>query len=231
MSTTYPELLNNFPDELDNFDRFQDPAIEDLTLINNYYTAFNAGDLAGAAAILTTNPTLQTKIINAENLNKIRDAIISMQKFYLDDISNILEDLVSYKDVYSPTAQYEKYDVIGYTIDLHLQYFMCINNSVPIGTLPTNTTYFVPLTLKGEQGVSGTGLSYRGEWSSATQYYKDDCVSDNNKLWAANANNLNSKPALDNSDWVLVVDIYKQVILSVEQPVGQAVGDVWYSII
>jgi len=78
---------------------------------------------------------------------------------------------------------------------------MCIDSDVTIGTLPTDDTYWIPLTLRGAQGASGTGLSPRGGWSSIIQYYTDDCVAYNNALWQAKRDNLNAVPQDVSDDW------------------------------
>lgn len=231
MSVTYPDLENKFPDEIDNIERFSDPTITDIPIINQYNAYYLAGDLESATALLDNNPSLKKMIVNADTLNMLRDMTISTQRYYMNDVQQYLQDIVKYRGVYNPNAKYTKYDMVIYDTGTATQAYLCVNRNTPIGTLPTNTTYFTMQTLRGEQGVSGTGLSYRGVWNSSTQYYKDDCVANDNKLWSANVNSLNSVPSIDNSDWTLIIDIYKQAVLSSAQPSNQASGDIWYQII
>ena len=231
MSIIYPDLENNFPESIDNFDKYLDPTLEMLSVINQYYTLFDTGDLVGATTLLESNPTLKQMIINADNLNQLRDAIISLERYYMDDVQQYLVEIIKFKDIYNPSTKYLKYDVVGYVIGSATEYFMCIDSTVPIGTLPTNATYFIPITLRGEQGASGTGLSYRGGWDGIRQFYKDDCVVYNNILWSANIDNLASEPTLEGSDWTYVMGIQKQIALSNMQPTTQIEGDIWYEII
>ena len=230
MSITYADLENNFPDSIDTFDKFLDPTLEMLSVINQYYTLFDAGDLAGATALLETNPTLKQMIINADNLNQLRDMCISLERYYMNDVQQYLQDIVKYQSVYNANTKYMKYDVVGYVVGSAIEYFMCIDSTVPIGTLPTNATYFVPVTLRGEQGVSGTGLSYRGDWTTI-QYYANDCVVHNNTLWSADIDNLNSEPTDINTNWTKIMEYHNPIIMSLTQPIGQSIGDYWYEIL
>lgn len=231
MSITYPDLENKFPDEIDNFDRFLDPTLEFLDVINQYYALYDAGDIAGATAILNSNPMLKRMILNADNVNKLRDMCISTQRYFKDRVQEDIMSIIKTPVIYSASTKYKIYDIVRYIVGGADLYFWCFNRNTPIGASPTNTNYFIPISIRGEKGESGTGLSYRGGWNSTTQYYKDDCIADNNKLWSANANNINSKPVVDNADWTLIIDIYRQSILSSTQPSNQATGDVWYQII
>jgi len=231
LSLKYPDLENNFPDSIDNFDKFLDPTISVLGAIDQYYTLFDAGDLAGATAVLEANPTLKQMIINADNLNKLRDGIVSLQRYYMNDIQQYLVELVKHKGVYNSSATYTKYDVVEYTIGTKTESYMGISTTIPIGTLPTDTNYFIKITLQGEQGISGTGLSYRQGWSSATQYYLDDCVAYNNMLWSAKRDNLNVEPLLISDDWLMIMEIPRQIVMSETEPIGQMIGDYWYQII
>ena len=72
MSKTYPELPEtNFPDSLDVFDRLSDVTSGDIILVNQYQAYMSAGNQAAAAKLLTDNPDLKNKIINASILEPI----------------------------------------------------------------------------------------------------------------------------------------------------------------
>lgn len=232
MSSLYPDLTHtNFPESVDHHEDMVDVSLSLKSLVDQYYTLYNAGDFAGIVTLLANNPTLDRALFNAEKYNKLKDTVEAQGRFYKDDVQSYLVEIVKNKGDYVSTSTYTKYDVVGYITGGAKQYFMGIATTIPVGTLPTNTSYFVPLTLRGEQGVSGTGLSYRGGWSNIIQYYEDDCVAYNNILWSANVNNLNSEPTISNTNWTKVMDITKQIITSSTQPSGQMTGDYWYEII
>ena len=204
MSLTYPSYAHtSYPDAIDTFQYFSDPTADDVTLIKQYQSYFNTGNISSAAKILEDNPSLQNKIVNANNLNKIIDALKAIETLYMSDIQTYIMELVTYRDEYSTKQTYSKYDVVQY----NQQVYMCIALNCPMGTLPTNTNYFIPLTLKGEKGESGTGLTPRGVWNESVQYYKDDLVSYNNVLWAANENNIGYLPSDTSSKWYDVLSM------------------------
>ena len=204
MSVTYKDLVfSQFPDEIDAFQYFSDPTIDDVALIKQYQSYFNSGNISSAAKILEDNPRLQNKIINANNLNKIIDAIKAIQLLYRDDIQTYIMELVTYRGVYSSKISYSKYDIVLYNEFA----YMCISSNYPMGVLPTDTNYFIKLTLKGDKGESGTGLTPMGIWDANTQYYLNDLVAYNNVLWASNTSNINSKPSDESSVWYAVLSL------------------------
>lgn len=210
MSKTYEDLVyTNFPEEVDTFEYFSDPTANDTQLIKQYQTYFNSGNLTSAAKILVDNPTLRNKIINADNLNKLLDAIKSSQRFYKENIMQYIMNVVVNRGDYSSAIKYEIYNVVYYQ-DLP---YMCISNNTPIGVLPTNKTFWYPLAIVGQQGESGTGLSNRGQWSEYKVYNKDDLVSLNNVLWAATADNIiGETPSSTSAYWDSVLSL--NIVLS-----------------
>ena len=223
MSTLYSDLQNKFPAEVDDFAKFTDPSISQVSLINQYYAYMEAGNVSAAAQILEQNPALKTSILNAERLNMMRDGLISLERFYLNDVQQYLVEIVKQKGNWSSSVKYTKYDVVMYDGKA----YMGISTDIPLGTLPTSTSYFIPLTIQGEQGASGTGLSPRGEWSASITYSVYDCVSYQNGLWYAKTASTNKNPADNLSDWGYIEVIKRLVISSASQPSNQAPGDVW----
>lgn len=228
MSNLYPDLENKFPEQIDDFEKFQDPNLFSISLINEYYSYFDSGNIQAANDLLENNPALKRMIINAENLNKLRDAIISAQRYYLDDLENYLVNIVKFKGDFNNLSKYTKYDVVGYVNESAIQYYMGKLINIPIGTLPTNSDYFVPLTLRGQQGVSGTGLSPRGLWSNIIQYYTNDCVSHNNSLWYSKQNNIGQSPQEGSAYWELLMKLDNKIIAGQSQPSELTSGDWWF---
>jgi hypothetical protein len=190
LSETYNDLGNGFPDLIDTISPMTDPSADDLELIGNYITAYNSGDLEGAAAIITANPQLATMLINADKINFLRDAIISIERFYYSDVQQFIMGLVVNRGDWNDSATYSKYNIVTY----NSQQYWGIVSSIPIGTLPTDTDYFALWSIKGDTGASGTGLAPRGLWNSGTTYYVDDCVSYDNQLWQCLQEHTNQTP-------------------------------------
>lgn len=225
----YSDLSNLFPAAIDNMDKFRDPDPASVPIINQYYTYFNAGNLASADALLEANPQLKLMLLGAENMNGLRDGIISVQRFFFDEVQQYLVNIVKPKGEWDASAKYTKYDVVQYIQNGAVESFMGIKTDIPIGTSPVNSHYFVAITLRGEQGVSGLGLSPRGYWSSASQYYVNDCVSYNDVLWYAKRDNVGQVPKDVSDDWDKLLLIPKQIISSVSMPGSQTAGDLWFA--
>lgn len=89
-------------------------------------------------------------------------------------------------------------------------------NPVPSGQgiLPTNTTYFAPVTLQGDSGI---GLTWRGNWLVGEIYQASDLVNDDNALWVSNAPNQGSKPSESNSKWTLFLKLTNDTNILTDQ--------------
>ena len=228
MSQLYPDLINNFPNDIDPNRKFQDVTSANKALVLQYYTYKEAGNDAAATDLLNTNPALKDTIVTAEMIQYIYDMNVSQQRFYLNDVQTYLVNLVKPKGYFSETTKYTKYDTVQYTVNGAIQSYMGAKVDIPIGTLPTNTTYFNPITLRGEKGASGTGLSVRGVWNSLDQYYVNDCVSWNNAMWYAVMENTNSAPNDLSENWKKFADLPRFAIASDTQPAAQNIGDEWH---
>lgn len=202
MSITYPDLIyTNFPDEFsDTFDYLSDINSDQLSLMNQYKLYLTYNDLASAKKLLADNPSLNSTIINAEKINKLIDAIKSIQRFYKDDVQSYLIDLVKYKGAYSNIVSYNKYDVVTQTVDGKTLAYMCI---IPTsaGIQPTNTSYWIAITQQGERGAAGLGLNYGGNYVGTTEYPQHSMVAYNNALWASLEDTTGVEPSDESSVW------------------------------
>ena len=215
-----------FPAQADHFLPFLDPDLESQALIKQYKSLRDAGNTADATALLDQNPRLKQMIINADTLNLFLQSIEKTQKLFLD-IEPYILNVATYRGEWSETAQYNKYDIVIYGHNGAIEGYYGVMANIPVGTLPTNRNFWVPITARGEQGASGTGMSQRGVWNNYTTYYLDDCVSHKNKLWAARRENLDKDPAVSEEDWYEILQVKQQVIFSEAEPSGQQTGDVW----
>lgn len=204
VNPTYPDLNGStFPYEKDNFDKFMDPSLEQLQAIQLYYQYKNSGNLEAANQVLEDNPRLKQCVINAKNLNQLRDAILALERFYLDDVRQYLVDIVKPMGEWSPLTKYVKYNVVNGEENRAIQTYICMSNHTPIGTSYLDTNYWVVLTMRGEKGEPGSGCSPQGAFTLGKKYYVNDLVAYENCLWYALADNTNVIPNRNSSTWQL----------------------------
>lgn len=193
MSTTYTDLPETaFPDAVDELSRMSDLVASDMTLVNQYYSYYNAGNLTAAAQLLADNPNLISKLFNAAKFNILRDALIALERFYFSDVQTYIDstrqslqseiDKFTALGEYSTTVQYVKHNVVTKDGNGYVCTADC-KGKAPGTTAGAN--YWQKIVSKGDKGDSGTGLSFRGTYSSTASYTLDDCVTDGTSIWAA----------------------------------------------
>lgn len=236
----YPDLpLTSFPSDLDTFTTWLNVVASDGPLIQQYLTAMNAGNQTQANQILAQIPSASQKLITATDLNKISQAIQAVERFYKTDVEpyiqtqqeswlNIINQF-SYRGVWSNGTSYVTNNIVSYTTGGLTLLFIATSNPT-LGTVPTNTTYWRVLTIQGQQGPSGTGLSYRQEWNSSTQYQTNNAVTYDGALWMALQASQNIQPGTNASYWQLIISFEATVYpIQDTEPSGQSAGGLWFN--
>lgn len=239
MSILYNDLaLTNFPNTPDSFVSMLNMLASDGTLVTQYQTAMKNGDTATAQTILASIPNASQKIITAEKLNKYSDAIVALERFWVTDIEPYIDtkqtewentiDLFSYIGEYSPSTQYQKNNLVDYTVSGLKLIYIC-TALPPVGTVPNNTSYWRALTVQGVKGDSGVGLSFVFEWSALTAYSVQNVVSYENALWGCIVPNTNQAPSEVSSYWEYIADLtgIKYPVQS-NEPTGLSTGALWF---
>ena len=75
MATSFPNAIQTFPQMIDLL-------ASDGSLVQQYQTAMQAGNLTLAKQILAQIPNNQNKIITADYLNTINDTVIAVEKYF-----------------------------------------------------------------------------------------------------------------------------------------------------
>ena len=75
MSTLFPNAIQTFPQMIDLL-------ASDGSLVQQYQTAMQAGNLTLAQQILAQIPNNQSKIITADYLNTINDTVVAVEKYF-----------------------------------------------------------------------------------------------------------------------------------------------------
>lgn len=241
MSVTFPDLpLTVFPDGgLDTFTTWLNITASDGLLIQQYLEAMNEGNQVLANQIFEQIPSGSQKMIKATDLNKITQGLQAVERFYLTDIKPYIQEQqqnwlnvinqFSYQGVWTNGTAYLENNIVQYTLNGLQMLFIAIENP-PLGTPPNNTTYWRPLTIQGQPGPSGVGLTYMQEWKSSTTYNTNDAVTFGGGLWMALQQNTNVQPGSNEEFWKLVIPIITTTypIQSV-QPTNQTAGDLWFN--
>ena len=242
MSSTYTDLqYTNFPDAIQSFVTMLDMAVNDASAINGYQQAMRVGDYTTAQSYLAQITNGNQKIIDATKLNTLFDTCVALQRFYSTDIQPYVTvkqtewenevNRFSYLGDYSASTSYIKNNFVTAVVNGVKQVFICIANA-PSGTSVTDTTYWRQLSIRGLQGPSGTGLTFRFAWSSSEIYYVDDIVTYGDSIWSCAIQNSNQTPYEGSSYWILIhaptQDIYP---FSSIQPSGTQIGELWFEII
>lgn len=215
--------------------RVQDIQIDDLALKDQYTQKVASGDYAGANSIISANPQLDTKVFDADKINVIAEALTTQQNNYFTNVPDYMRDL---EQVYNTLIgefksanewdvgeQYTKYNFVIY----NNLYYMYINADSSTGNLPTDTTYWKEIGLRGEQGAPGVGLNLRYAWSSVVNYNPLDLVFYNNASWVAKATNVNQAPSTTSQYWETFVN-HEPVGIesSTTQPTKRYLGQIWF---
>ena len=239
MSSLYPDLgSTSFPNSVDTFVTMLNMVATDGALVTQYQAAMNNGDLTTAQTILASIPSANQKIVTADKLNKFKDAILAVERFYLTDIVPYVNtkqtewentiNLFSYIGVYSPSVQYQKNNLVEYTVSGINLLYICTNTPT-IGTVPTNTLYWRPLSVQGVKGDAGVGYSFVFAWSGSTSYVLQNMVSYNNALWGCIVANTNQAPFVGSAYWTYVASIEGQIYpVQASEPVGLSTGSLWF---
>lgn len=215
--------------------RVQDIQIDDLTLKNQYTQDMTNGDYAGMSNIISANPQLDTKIFDADKLNDIADSLTAQQNNYFTNVPDYMAALeVQYNTLINEFKNAHDWDVgeeytrYNFVIYNNL-YYMYINVDSSTGNLPTNTTYWKEIGLRGEQGAPGVGLNLRYAWSSVVNYNPLDLVFYNNASWVAKATNVNQAPSITSKYWEIFVNHEPAGIeSSTTQPTKRYLGQIWF---
>ena len=240
ISTLYPDLsLTNFPDSVDTFVNYLNITATDGPLIKQYIEAMNAGNQILANQILAQIPAASQKLIKATDLNKLTQGILAVERFYNDNIQGYIQQAqeewnniinsFSYQGTWSSVQSYVQNNIVEYTSAGYTMLYLAISD-VPIGTFPTSTRYWRVLTIKGEQGASGVGLAYRGEWNTTTSYNANEAVTYGGAIWMSIQSSTNIEPGTNEEYWKVIIQANVATYpIQSTVPSSQETGELWFN--
>ena len=214
----------------------QDIHINDLPLKEQLVELFNAGDYQGALNILS-NSQLSDRKMTADVYNTIAQVISTLENNYYNNVEDYLSTLligylrlideVKNTGDYEATKEYKKYNFVYYN---NLVY-MYISDSPSSGKLPTNTTYWKNIGLRGENGASGLGIAVKYQWQSSVSYSALDLVYYQGASWVALSNSTGQVPAIGSSYWQKFVDSKEATLeFYTTAPQYPYLGQMWFEL-
>lgn len=239
MSATYPSLqFTTFPDSINSFVTMLNMSIADGAAVTGYQQAMQAGNNTLAQQYYSQITNANQKFIDATKMNTLMDTCVALQKFYKSDIEPYIQsqqtiwgnriNQFNYVGDYSASKQYEINNFITYVINGDTRVFICTVRP-PIGTAPTNNSYWRQLSLKGLQGPSGENLSFRYAWKSDEIYYVEDVVVYDNVVWGCLVQNSNQTPQSGSTYWQSIYSPQQVVYpFTTTEPTNMQEGYLWF---
>lgn len=215
---------------------YQDIQIPDVTLQQQFEQYWITGQYAEALSLLSNNATqLQGKAFIASTINTIASGIEALENKYYQGVPVFLSNLASQystlinnlinKRTWNPATQYTPYNFVVYNSEV----YMCISQP-PIGTVPTNTTYWLYVGLRGEAGAYGLNVNMRYEWNPNDTYNVNDLVVYGSAIYVATTQNTGVIPG-SNSTWdIFLTVIPGGIIVSTTAPDYPTQDTVWFQV-
>ena len=239
MSTTYQSLqFTTFPDDIQSFVTMLNMSVEDGAAVTGYQQAMQAGNNTLARQYYSQITNANQKFIDATKMNTLMDTCVALQKFYKTDIEPYIQsqqtiwgnriNQFNYVGDYSASTLYAVNNFVTYTASGVRDVYICVKVP-PIGTAPTNTTYWRELSIQGLQGPSGENLSFRYAWDSGEVYYPEDVVVYDNVVWGCLVQNSNQTPQSGSTYWRSIYSPQQVVYpFSAQEPTNMQEGYLWF---
>lgn len=183
-SETYEDLpLTNFPVSEDTFERMMDVTIAMYPLVKQYNEYYEAGNLTKCNELLDNNPNLKQAFFNANSWNMIRDAIIALERFFLEDvetfINNVAQNSIGINDNpsndHAATVSYSAEKVNQLFSDNNQKYHTLRNITIPASGWSSEFPY--------TNTVSVDGITPNVDLKVIGVYVPEGATVDNIKAW------------------------------------------------
>lgn len=232
------ENLSDFSGTGFDIIKWQDLALKNENLRQQFMQYFREGYYSQALALITNNADIDSETVRPEVFNMINTSLTYLQNLYYNSVEVVLsedEQQFQYminnfinKKEFSATEVYVPYNFVVY----NEQIYMCIKETTA-GILPTNTDYWLLIGLKGEIGATAIDTTLRYKWDYKITYSPKDVVTYNNVLYVAKNRNNNSQPDINPEDWEVFMTIPRaKIIVSATEPNPDALveGGQWWKI-
>lgn len=214
---------------------YQDIQIPDVAVRTEFENNILGGNFAEALQILRNNQNqLLGKSFIANTINVISSGILYLESKFNDNVLIFLSDLAAQyqnlinnfrrRGIWSATESYVPYNFVVYNDEIYL----CIADS-PVGTLPTDETYWLYLGLLGPKGAVGVDVNMQFDWNGATTYQPNDLVVYDNTLYVALKENINVIPGTDPTTWnIFLTSVDGYIVVGTTAPSAYVNNTVWF---
>lgn len=213
---------------------YQDIQIPDVATQTQFKTYWNQAKYVQAINLLTSSG-LRGKAYLAEVINTLTNGVGYMEGLYDTDVTGFLASALnhyqflidSFKNryVWNASVGYVLFNFVTYNGEVYMAL-----GDVPVGTLPTDDTYWLYLSVTGEAGADGADVNLRYAWDSTATYVANDLVTYGNKLYVAIDESINITPGTDASKWLLFVDFdLGTITVSTTAPADPYDKMIWFS--
>jgi len=213
--------------------RVQDIQTDDISDVSSYYDLLLNNKVDEARTFYEAQDNLKGKVLTADMLNLMLYKIFELQSNYITNVKDFLTnqkesfelDIANliYMEDWDSNNSYKKNNFVIYD---EVIYFALQDCSV--GILLSNTSYWLPLSLKGENGSPAMDIVFKGEWNIGVTYQVRDFVNYGLSLYVAKEQNIGKNP-ITSSKWLKAITLTKTKInVSDTEPLDLKNGDIWF---
>ena len=214
---------------------YQDIQIPDTSLRSQLQQYWSTSQYSEALSLLSTNATqLQGKAFIADLINILSSGVLNLETRYNTAVPVFLSNLATQyatlisnfisKGTWNASAQYTPFNFVVYNSEV----YMCISQP-PTGTVPTDTTYWLYLGLRGEQGAPGIDVNMRYTWNRANTYNPNDLVVYGTNIYVALVQNTGVTPGSDSNIWgIFIATSPGRINVGTTAPSNPVQNEVWF---
>lgn len=214
---------------------YQDIQIPDYNLQQLFMQYYKQGQYQEALSLLAGNSAqLRGKAFIASTINTIASGLLTLENYYNTGVTVFLSNLATqYQQMvnnlkragnWNAALQYTPYNFVRYNDEI----YMCIEQP-PIGTLPTDDTYWLYLNIRGIEGDPGIDVVMRYDWNGTDTYNINDLVVYNDTWWVALQQNTNVVPGENANVWLEFVYISKtEIYVNINPPSSPFNNTAWF---
>ena len=212
---------------------YQDVQIDDASVRQQFISLMQTGNYSQALTLLSTySDQLNAKAYMAHTINTIVTGVMDLETrfhtnviIYLSNLATTFQtwvDNFKNRQTWNNTIEYYKNNFVIYNNDL----YMAIQD-VPVGYMPTNTTYWLHLGLMGIDGAPGTDVVMKYDWNNSVNYEANDLVVYNGQIYVALSPNIGIQPDTAPTTWLLFMRVEPGIInvgtLPPEDPINNTI--------